>query len=273
VFDDIHDYLPPFSAAVFARIVAIALLAIVLYVIVRALTGRLRLLASLERDSGVRMQREQRAETLRGILNYTARVVLAIAALGMMLGELGIDITPVLAGAGLVGIAIGFGAQSLIRDFLSGFFIIFENQFGVGDSITVGGQTGVVERITFRTTVLRSVEGSIHIIPNGKIELVALHSRGWQRALVDLTVPYRQDLDRAIEVARAELARFAEDEAAVLLETPEFLGVDVLGVAGATLRMAIKTAPGQQAAAARELRRRLVAALDRADIELTAEPR
>jgi small conductance mechanosensitive channel len=88
-----------------------------------------------------------------------------------------------------------------------------------------------------------------------------------------LTVPYRQDLDRAIEVARAELARFAEDEAAVLLETPEFLGVDVLGVAGATLRMAIKTAPGQQAAAARELRRRLVAALDRADIELTAEPR
>ena len=219
-------------------------------------------------------EREQvkRAETIGRVLRYLVSVVLTLVAGVLILSELGVSIAPILGAAGVVGLAIGFGAQSLVKDFFSGFFIIFENQFSIGDEVVIAGHTGTVERMTLRTTTLRDTGGSIHIVPNGKIESVTIVAREWARVAVDVTVPYGEDLAKALDVVARAAASYAEQHPDTLLDDAPTIGVQDLGPRGATIRLAVKTAQGRHLGAARDLRRAVVLALYEAQVRL-AHPR
>ena len=185
----------------------------------------------------------------------------------MCLGEVGIDLGPLLAGAGVLGVAIGFGSQSLVRDFLSGTFILVEDQFGVGDIVDVGEASGTVEAVSLRTTRLRAIDGTVWHVPNGEIRRVGNMSQHWSRALLDIEVAY----DTVVEHARSVIKRvadavWAEDDG--VLEEPELWGVEQLGANGVMLRLVVKTTPSQQWRVSRELRERIKVAFDEEGIEI-----
>ncbi len=180
-----------------------------------------------------------------------------------------INIAPILAGAGILGLAISFGAQSLVRDIISGFFILLENQFAVGDVIEAAGKSGVVERMTLRVVVLRDLEGTMHVIPNGELKVVSNKTRGWARAVVDISVPYTEDVDRALGVVRDEAAQFSTDPVwGLQLDGPvEVLGVESMTDNSVVIRTLLKTQPGSQWDVAREFRRRLINRFSKEAIE------
>jgi len=203
--------------------------------------------------------------TLGDVLGSLVKAVVWIVIVLLVLGEVGVDLAPLLAGAGIAGIAIGFGAQSLVKDFLSGFFILLEDQYGVGDVINLGDATGTVEDISLRITRLRSTDGTVWFVPNGEIKRVGNTSMEWSRALIDVQVAYDSDLAKVTN-AIAEVARqFAEDPtwSAAVLEPPEVWGVQAMGPDGLTIRLVVKTAPRQQYAVARDLRGRITDRLRR----------
>lgn len=212
---------------------------------------------------------ERRAETLGSVLNNTARVLAVIFFLLMTLQEFGVNIGPLVAGAGIAGVALGFGAQSLVKDVISGFFLLMENQFGVGDIISVDDKhTGIVERMTLRVTQIRDSEGKAHFIPNGSVVRVVVLSKEFARAQVDVGVGYDTDIDAAIELLMRigrELAKAWPDR---VLEPTQVLGVEDLGESAVTLRTLTKTAPAKQWEVARELRRRILLAFREAGIEI-----
>lgn len=208
---------------------------------------------------------EQRVSTVGKVLGGLVRALVWIIVLLVVLGEVGVDLAPLLAGAGIAGIAIGFGAQSLVKDFLSGFFILLEDQYGVGDVINLGDATGTVEDISLRVTRLRATDGTVWFVPNGEIKRVGNTSMEWSRALIDVQVAYESDL-ASVTAAIAEVANgFAEDPAwsDAVLEPPEVWGVQAMGPDGLTIRLVVKTAPRQQYAVARELRGRITDRLRR----------
>ena len=212
-----------------------------------------------------------RTETLTSVLSSGANLVIWTVAVLMMLGELGLNLGPLIAGAGIVGVAVGFGAQSIVKDFLSGMFMLVEDQYGVGDSIDVGLVSGTVERVTLRTTILRDGDGSIWYIPNGEIARVGNRSQVWARALLDIDVAYDTDLRKAQQVLIDVAMGLWEDEsftAGDIIEEPTVLGVQNLGVDGITLRLIAKTDASEQWAVARELRLRIKEAFDEAGIEM-----
>jgi len=212
----------------------------------------------------------QRAETIGGVLrSITTFVVWTVAGLTSM-GQFGINLGPLIAGAGIVGIALGFGAQSLVRDFLSGIFMLIEDQFGVGDIIDAGEATGTVEAVSLRSTRLRDVNGVVWHIPNGEIHRVGNKSQEWSRALLDVEVAYATDLDHAQAVIKGVAdALWREDGwSGQVLEEPEVWGVEMLGASGISIRLVIKTTPAAQWAVMRELRQRLKAAFDAEGIEI-----
>ncbi|MEC8974164.1 MAG: mechanosensitive ion channel family protein [Actinomycetota bacterium] len=212
-----------------------------------------------------------RTETLTSVLSSGANLVIWTVAVLMMLGELGLNLGPLIAGAGIVGVAVGFGAQSIVKDFLSGMFMLVEDQYGVGDSIDVGLVSGTVERVTLRTTILRDGDGSIWYIPNGEIARVGNRSQVWARALLDIDVAYDTDLRKAQQVLKDVAMGLWEDEsftAGDIIEEPTVLGVQNLGVDGITLRLIAKTDASEQWAVARELRLRIKEAFDEAGIEM-----
>jgi small-conductance mechanosensitive channel len=255
------------------QIAIILVAAYVLYRIVRFATGHISRLARVESDPLTRAQREQRLDTLGAILNNLARLIIIFIAVAMILQTgFSLDITPIIAGAGVAGIAVGFGAQSLVRDFFSGFFIILENQFAIGDQVTVAGHTGTVEGLTLRVTTLRDVDGNLHIVPNGKIDTVTVIAKQWARVRVDVPIPYREDFGRALDTISSEVGRWAEEEADALLQEPEMLGIHEFGPTGATVSVAVRTRPDAKLAAGRELRRRIKLALDRDGIHLANSP-
>lgn len=227
-------------------------------------------------DTGaVSMRAAARAETLGHVLKSGAAFgVWTIAGL-TILGEIGINLGPLIAGAGIAGIALGFGAQSLVKDVLAGLFILVEDQYGVGDVIDVGEEAGIrvsgtVESVSLRATRLRSVEGTVWHVPNGTVLRVGNMSQQWARALLDVSVGYGAD----IEEAQAIIKRVADevwrddDFAAVVLEEPEVWGVEDLGADGITIRLVVKTKPAAQWKVLRELRVRIKRALDAAGIEI-----
>jgi moderate conductance mechanosensitive channel len=209
-------------------------------------------------------RRRQRAHALGSILRSIASVVIfGIAAL-TILGDLGVNLAPLLASAGVAGIAIGFGAQNVVKDFLSGIFMLLEDQYGVGDVIDAGEATGTVEAVGLRTTRLRDVNGVVWHIRNGTIDRIGNKSQGWSRAVVDLPVGYDQNIARAREtMQRAASAMWRDPEwADVVLEEPEVWGVQALQANVVVMRAVAKTAPLKQWQVARELRQRLMAALN-----------
>jgi len=210
-------------------------------------------------DPSRQSEREKRAETLVNIMNMTVKLVtLAIGTL-MIVKELGIDIGPLLAGAGIIGLAVGFGSQALVKDVVTGFFILIENQFRVGDVIRAGGHAGLVEKITLRTTILRDVEGVVHIIPNGEVGTVSNLTYIWSRAVIDVGVDYRSNIDRAMAIMLDEAKQMAADDKwrEEIVDEPQMLGVQSFADSSVVLRLVFKTLPQSQWAVGREYRRRI----------------
>jgi small-conductance mechanosensitive channel len=171
---------------------------------------------------------EQRAETLRHIVRSVVKGLLIVVVMVTIISELGVDIGPILASAGIAGLAIGFGAQSLVKDVISGFFILFEDQYGVGDVVKIGDLSGVVERMTLRVTVLRNLEGQVPVIPNGNIQTVTVMTKEWARAVVDVTVSLKEDLSNVFLVLNRISLRLAQDMPNEILDKPTLLGVEKL---------------------------------------------
>src|SRR3954447_10112475 len=214
-------------------------------------------------------RRAQRAETIGALLRSIVTLVVWSIALLMALGQLGINIGPLVAGAGIVGVAIGFGAQNLVRDFLSGIFMLMEDQYGVGDIIDAGPATGTVENVGLRTTRIRDVNGVVWHIPNGQIQRIGNKSQQWSRALLDIDVSYATDIEEAKTVIKAVADGMWRDDAYShkVLEEPEVWGVEQLGSDGISIRLVVKTTPADQYVVARELRARIKAAFDAEGID------
>lgn len=213
---------------------------------------------------------EMRAQTLINVANGFATLVLWIMAGIMILDEFGIPVGPLIAGAGVLGLAIGFGAQSLVRDFISGFFILMENQYRVGDVVNLAGTGGLVERITMRTTWLRDLSGSVHVIPNGEITRVTNMTYKWSRHVAEIGVSYNDDPDQVIEILERVGRQMRRDEPwrSKMLDDPEVLGLDSFGDSALVFKVLLKTKPLQQWATGREYKRRLFYAFAEAGVEI-----
>lgn len=212
---------------------------------------------------------EQRGQTISQLLRSVGKVVLVALALLLTLGVF-VDIGPLIASAGILGLAISFGAQSLVKDVISGFFFLVEGQFAVGDVIEIAGKSGVVERMTLRVVMLRDTNGALHMVPNGQITTVSNLTRGWSRAVVDVGVAYGTDVDKALDIFRHEAESLGQDGEwkDVLDGVPEVVGVTELGESGVTIRTLLRTIPGKQWAVGREFRRRIKKRLDTEGIEI-----
>lgn len=217
---------------------------------------------------------EQRAATAGDVLASMFRIAVWSVALLTVLNEFGVNLAPLLAGAGIAGVAVGFGAQSLVKDFFSGLFILIEDQFGVGDTVTLAETTGTVEDVSLRVTRVRSVDGTVWFVPNGELRKVGNSSMDWSRAMVDVLVAYDSDLadvTRAIEEAAADLAADPAWRDA-LLEPPEVWGVHATGADGVTMRVVVKAVPARRPAVTRELRGRVTAKLRQAGVKMPGGP-
>ena len=244
------------------RILVVLALAVLVMLVARAAVRRMQ-----RRLEGVESLTQelnlQRAATLTQAVSYVVRVVVWTVAILLILGELGISLGPLIAGAGIVGVALGFGAQSLVRDFLSGFFILLENQFGVGDGVEVMVGSlmiaGKVEALSLRTTELRAFDGTLHIIPNGNVLLVSNKSKGWARAIVDVAVGYDADLDRVESVLRELMEELKAEERLrqAFHSGPDLLGVERFGDHDVVVRVVAETRPSRRGDIERELRARI----------------
>jgi len=228
--------------------------------------------AEVEDEVRVRqLRREQRADALGTLAESVARVLIWGFAILTALGTVGVNLAPLIAGAGVLGVAIGFGAQDIVKDFLSGVIMLVEDQYGVGDIIDSGVASGVVEEVSLRTTRIRDVNGTVWHIPNGSISRVGNMTQGWSRMLLDIEVAYETDIDHAFAVIEQLLRTFEqrEDVAERLLGEPmEIWGVNDLGDSGVAIRVVARAVPGQQWALARLLRLEVKREFDRVGIEI-----
>jgi small conductance mechanosensitive channel len=211
-----------------------------------------------------------RLRTLTSLAESATRLIVWILAGLTILAVFGVPIGPLLASAGVAGLAVGLGAQTLIRDIIGGIFIVLEDQFHVGDVITVNAISGQVESLTLRYTVLRTLDGAYVVIPNGEIRIVQNLSRDWARAVIDVAVTPEEDVDRVVTVLRDLLGGLPNDPVLgpLVLEPGEVLGVEAIAPQQATVRLAVKTRPLEQWRVARELRRRILLALREAGVSV-----
>jgi small conductance mechanosensitive channel len=214
------------------------------------------------------LERAKRARTLGSLVNNVATTLISAVALLMVLNELGINIAPVLTGAGIAGLAVGFGAQTLVRDVISGFFLILEDQVRVGDSAAINNVGGLVEQINLRTIVLRDEEGSVHVFPNGAITTLANKSKDFSFYVISLPIPYHEDPDRVAKILREAGDELRQDSyyGTFILDGLEIMGVDAFGDWAMQIKMRIKTVPQRQFEVGRELRKRIRRALDAAGV-------
>ncbi|WP_410642242.1 mechanosensitive ion channel family protein [Amycolatopsis sp. lyj-346] len=219
--------------------------------------------------SAVIERRRQRAKTIGSVLKSLSTFLVYGLAFILVLGELGINLGPIIASAGIIGVAIGFGAQNLVKDFLSGIFMMVEDQYGVGDVVDVGEASGTVESVGLRITTLRDVKGTVWYVRNGEVLRVGNSSQGFAVALVDVPLSYTADVERATTVLSAAASKATESDALKdnVLEPPELLGVESVTPEGLQLRLTVKVRPGKQWAVQRALRAQLLAALEEAGFE------
>ena len=215
-----------------------------------------------QRHAETDLEWQRRAQTLSGVMTRLVTATVAFVAILMVLRELSLDVLPILTGAGIAGLAIGFGAQNLVRDVIAGFFMILEDQVRVGDLARINGITGGVEQINLRTIVLRDAEGAVHAFPNGTITALANLSKQYAFATVDIKVAFHENVDRALGTIREVGAAMEHDPAwrSVVLEPLIVLGVESIGESDATIRMKFKTLPLNQGRVANELRKRVMGA-------------
>ena len=226
--------------------------------------------AADHRDVVGATRRVQRAQTMGSLLKSIVTGVLLAVAVTMILSEVGVDIAPIIASAGIIGIALGFGAQSLVSDFLSGIFMILEDQYGVGDVVDLGEASGTVEAVSMRVTRLRDVNGTVWYVRNGEIMRVGNMSQNWARTVLDVNVAYHEDLVKVRRVLREVAHDLWEDEdyEGRIIEEPEVWGVEAMTPDGVTVRVTLKTAPLEQWEVAREMRERVKARFDHEGIEI-----
>jgi len=260
--DRIYDW----AATSGLRIVAMVLGAIVLYYVIRTASRRLIKVAGRKVSDSDLVTREQemRARTLAGIIRSLIIGALVAVVSLMILRELGYNIGPLIATAGIVGVAIGFGAQTLVKDIIGGFFVLLEGQFYVGDVIQVGLVKGKVESIKLRTTLVRDGEGILHIIPNGEMRVVSNLTKGWSRVNLDFDIDYREDLPAVIELIGEAAKKVAAPESPVaefIIDGPEVLGIEEVAGKLVTIRVIARTEPFMDPEVAREIRREVAMAL------------
>lgn len=252
--DKIQQWFLAHGLAILAIILLSAVAYFLLGILVRYATRRVK---ALDAEEGTSL--DKRAETISEVLYSAGLVVIFVTAAVMLLEEIGVPIAPLLASVGVVGLALGLGAQTLVKDVISGLFILLENQYVVTDVIEVNGIVGNVELMTLRATTLRDASGTLYVIPNGEIRTVANRTRDWSRAIIDVRIAYEADVDRAL----ATLQTIGDDMAAseewgpLLLEAPQVTGIEGLEDWAVRLRVMVKTGPNQQWDVQRYLRRRI----------------
>ena len=254
------------------RILIIILVSVVLYIAMRRLVPLILKHAMRQRKKGKKAKEslEKRTKTLSGIFVTTGLLIIIASAAFMILDELGINIGPYLAAAGIVGVALGFGAQSLVKDIIGGIFIIVEDQYNIGDVIKIASISGTVEEINLRRTVLRDLDGIVHFIPNGESGVASNYTREWSRVNLNISVGYGEDLDNAISVINRVCAAMAKEPywKAFILKTPEVLRVDNLGDSGIDIKILGDTKPIKQWETMGEIRKRIKKAFDEEGIEI-----
>jgi small conductance mechanosensitive channel len=218
----------------------------------------------------VRHRRAQRAQTIGTLLRSIVSGVIVAIVVMMVLSEVGVDIAPLIASAGILGVALGFGAQSLVKDFLSGIFMIFEDQYGVGDSVNLGEASGTVEAVGLRVTRLRDVDGTVWYVRNGEILRVGNQSQNWARSVLDIAVGYKEDVTRVRRILKEVAHDLWEDEHFhdLIIEEPEVWGVQSLGPDSVVVRVTLKTMPQQQWSVSREMRERVKMRFDAEGISM-----
>lgn len=254
------------------RIVLILLLAWGLMLFIRRVLAQLeqRLLEKGKKEGEPPSEAAKRVETLVRLVRQAALIAVIITSSLIVLRELGVDIAPILAGAGIVGLAVGFGAQNLVRDIISGFFFILENQVRIGDVAVVNGTGGLVEKINFRTLVLRDLGGVVHVFPNGTVTTLSNLTNEWSAYIFDIGVAYKENTDRVIEVMKkvGEELKADPELGPLMLEEPEIFGVDKFADSAVVIKGRIKTKPIRQWMIGREYLRRVKQAFDANRIEI-----
>ena len=253
-------------------ILLIAAIAYLLYRLIKSAIPSLVENSLTSRGKGRKAREDlaRRVQTLSSAMETIAAIVIGVAAIFMILAEVGVDVTPLLATAGVAGIAIGFGAQSLIKDVIAGLFILFEDQYNRGDVVKVAGIAGVVEEINLRRTVLRDLDGIVHTIPNGEISTASNYTKEYSRVHIDIPVAYGENLDRCIEVINRVGQELADDPAwsKKIRSAPKSLGVNNFGDSGIDIKVLGDTKPLMQWDVAREYRLRIKKAFDQENIEI-----
>lgn len=274
-FDQLSPFLAHKSMAIMEAGLRLLLIVVVVYIGIRAIRFGLHrleifLLTVREVEGNNQLATEKRVKTLTGLLRTICLTLLWVVAVVMGLDQIGLDITPILASAGIAGLAVGFGAQNLVRDVINGFFIILENQVRVGDVAVVNGTGGLVEAISFRTITLRDLTGTVHIFPNGTITTLANMTKDWSYYVMDIGVAYKEDTDRVAAVMKEVSKELQEDPefGPNMLEPLEVLGVDKFGESEVVIKARLKTLPVKQWMVGREYRRRLKKAFDEKGIEI-----
>ncbi|MGA7670879.1 MAG: mechanosensitive ion channel family protein [Nitrolancea sp.] len=251
---------------------SILVIVVISFLILRAMRTVIRRTIKhlVERSNQQSRELTLKINTLSSVVESGGRLIVLVIAGMMVLSKLGLNIAPLLASAGVVGIAIGLGAQSLIRDFIGGFLILIEDQFGVGDVISVNNFVGTVEHLSLRRTGLRGLDGSFTIVPNGDVRAVQNLTKDWSRALVDVDISYDDDVDHAIAVLTELLDGIQQDPdlGEAVLEPANILGVQALGPYQVTIRLMVKTKPMEQWRVQRELRRRIKHALNSSGVTI-----
>lgn len=253
------------------RILLILVMAWVIMSVVRGGLARMerKLVESGKKQGDVPSEATKRAETLVRLLRQLVLIVVWVMALLVILNELGVSVAPILASAGVLGLAIGFGAQNLVRDVISGFFFILENQVRVGDVVVVNGTDGLVESINFRTLVLRDLEGKVHIFPNGTIDAVTNLTREWSAYVFDIGVAYKEDTDKVVGILKAVGEEMKADaEYGPNIQDIEIFGVDKFDDSAVVIKGRIKTLPIKQWYVGREFLRRVKYAFDAQGVEI-----
>jgi len=248
----------------------VLLILLLAWIALRVVKRVIRLLRERMLAEAADNEERKRVETLTRVFRYVAAVLVSVIALMLVLSEMGISIAPILATAGVAGIAVGFGAQSLVKDYFTGFVLLIENQVRQGDVVEVAGKGGFVEEVTLRYVRLRDYEGSVHYIPNGAIETVTNRSRGFAFSVIDICVAYKEEVDRVFEVMRRVAAQMREDAAfgPRILEELEIAGVDQWADSAVVIKCRFKVKALEQWSVRREYLRRLKHAFDSEGIEI-----
>jgi moderate conductance mechanosensitive channel len=267
------ERLTPFVLSLI-RVIAILFAALVAAKIasrsVRVLRTHIVEMMKRHRGNAPTFELEKRAATIGGILRKTIGIVIWAVAMVMALKEVGFDIAPILAGAGVIGLAVGFGAQNLVRDVISGLFMLMENQVSVNDIAIINGTGGLVEQINLRTTVLRGLDGTVHVFPNGAITSLSNMTREFSYYVFDVGVAYKEDTDRVVEVLKeiSERMRQEEEFRPLIIEPLDVLGVDQFGDSAVVVKVRLKTIPSKQWQVGREMNRRIKKRFDEEGIEI-----